>query len=53
MGCNAKKTNKQKTARENNMPCFLCGLKTHMIERKYSPNVDKNVVFNLLQHLAG
>lgn len=28
-------------------------LKMYMIERKYSPNVDKNVVLYLLAHLAG
>jgi hypothetical protein len=26
--------------------------KTYVIEKKYSPNVDKNLVMNLLEHLA-
>ena len=32
---------------------FPMWLKMYMIERKYSPNVDKNVVLYLLAHLAG
>jgi hypothetical protein len=40
------------TATANSMLCFLCDLRTHVTETKYSPNVDKNVVLNLLEYLA-